>query len=230
MPRTNSLRNGILLLFGNNTDFANVGDAAGLQNSAADGSLYWSLHTADPGAAGSQTTSEATYTSYARQAASRTGSTGLTVSGNSMSNTGVITFPTSTGGSNDITHWGLGTALSGAGVLLWYGCLGTVFQGAFTATVADVFTAPGHTLANDERVALYGIAGTSLPTGITEGTIYWVVGVSGDTFQVSTTQGGAAVNITVAGDGLAFEATVATITSGLAPTIAAGAAVISEAA
>ena len=52
----------------NNTDFANIGDAGGLQNSATAGSLYVSLHTADPGEAGSQTTNEANYTSYARVA------------------------------------------------------------------------------------------------------------------------------------------------------------------
>lgn len=34
--------------------------------------LYVNLHTADPGEAGNQTTSEATYTSYARVAVART--------------------------------------------------------------------------------------------------------------------------------------------------------------
>ena len=37
--------------------------------------LYVSLHTADPGEAGDQTTSEATYTGYARIAVVRSGST-----------------------------------------------------------------------------------------------------------------------------------------------------------
>ena len=53
-----------------------------------------------------------------------------------------------------------------------------------------------HGLVNDDKVVFYG--GTP-PTGITEGTVYWVVGVTAadpDYFQVSTTQGGAAVNIT----------------------------------
>lgn len=71
----------------------------------------------------------------------------------------------------------------------------------FTATTGDTFTAPGHGLSNGHRVVLFGSAG-SLPTGVTEGTIYWVVGVSGDTFQVSTTQGGSAVDLTAAGSGV----------------------------
>lgn len=46
---TTAAANSFLLLFFNNTDWAVVGDAAGLQNSAAAGSLYLSLHTSSPG-------------------------------------------------------------------------------------------------------------------------------------------------------------------------------------
>lgn len=70
----------------------------------------------------------------------------------------------------------------------------------FTATTGDTVTSPGHALSNDQRVVFIASAGT-LPTGVTEGTMYWVIGVSGDTFQVSTTQGGAAVDLTAAGSG-----------------------------
>lgn len=58
----------------NNADIANIGDASGLQNSATNGNLYISLHTADPTATGNQTSSEATFTGYARQAVDRAGS------------------------------------------------------------------------------------------------------------------------------------------------------------
>ncbi len=51
----------LTLLF-NNTDWANVGDAAGLQNSATAGSLYLSLHTSSPGTGGTQATNEIAYT------------------------------------------------------------------------------------------------------------------------------------------------------------------------
>ena len=61
----------VLKLYFQNVDHASIGDAAGLQNSAADGNIYVSLHTADP-AGGNQTTSEATYTGYARVAVART--------------------------------------------------------------------------------------------------------------------------------------------------------------
>lgn len=58
----NAAATAFLNLFFVNTDWANVGDAAGLQNSAAAGSLYLSLHTASPAEAGTQSTNEIAYT------------------------------------------------------------------------------------------------------------------------------------------------------------------------
>ena len=84
--------------------------------------LYVSLHTADPGEAGNQTTSEATYTSYARVTVARN-SGGWTVSGNTAQNTALIQFPQCTGGSNTITHVAVGTAVSGTGQILYSGAL-----------------------------------------------------------------------------------------------------------
>lgn len=84
--------------------------------------LYISLHTADPGEAGDQTTSEATYTSYARVAVARSGAAWV-VSGNTADNAAAVTFPEATGGSNTITYFGVGTAATGAGNLLYSGAL-----------------------------------------------------------------------------------------------------------
>lgn len=120
MSKSNSWENSLLLLLFNNTNVANVGDATGLRGSTTAGSLYVSLHTADPGETGDQTTSEATYTSYARVAVARSGA-GFTVTANSVSPAATISFPAGTGGSGTVTHFGIGTASSGAGVLLYSG-------------------------------------------------------------------------------------------------------------
>lgn len=120
MSKSNACENSLLLLIFNNTDFALIGDAAGLQNSATAGSLYVSLHTGDPGETGTQATSEITYTSYARVAVARSGA-GWTVTNNSVSPAAAITFPAGTGGSGTATHFGVGTDSSGAGVLLFSG-------------------------------------------------------------------------------------------------------------
>ena len=105
-----------------NAAVALIGDASGLQPSATAGSLYISLHTADPGEAGDQSTSEATFTSYARVAVART-SAQWPESAGTVSNANTITFPASTGGSNTITHVGIGASASGAGKLLFSAAL-----------------------------------------------------------------------------------------------------------
>ena len=84
--------------------------------------LFVSLHTADPGATGSQTTSEAAYTSYARVGVART-SGGWSISAETISNVGTVTFPAATGGSETETFFGIGLAASGAGTLLYSGAL-----------------------------------------------------------------------------------------------------------
>ena len=122
MSKANSWENALLLLLFNNTNFANVGDATGLRGSSTAGDFYLSLHTSDPGEAGDQTTNETSYTSYARVAVARSGS-GFTVSTNSVVLAANADFPACTGGSATITHFGLGTASSGAGVLLYKGAI-----------------------------------------------------------------------------------------------------------
>lgn len=122
MSKSNSFETSLQRLIFQNSAIANIGDASGLQPSAAAGSLYVSLHTADPGEAGSQTTSEATYTGYARVAVVRS-SAGWTEASGTVTNAALITFAACTAGSNTITHFGIGTALSGTGVLLESGAL-----------------------------------------------------------------------------------------------------------
>jgi hypothetical protein len=106
----------------NNSNIANLGDATGVRGSATAGSLYVSLHTADPGEAGTQATSETSYTSYARVGVARSGA-GWTVSGNAVSNAVAITFPACTGGTATITHFAVGQEISGATVVLYKGAL-----------------------------------------------------------------------------------------------------------
>lgn len=117
MAKSAVYSNSLLLLIFNATLFANVAINA---TSSPITSVFASLHTADPGTAGDQTTSEITYTSYARVGVLRT-SGGWTVTTNSCSPVAAITFPAGTGGSGTATHFGLGTLTSGAGVRLYSG-------------------------------------------------------------------------------------------------------------
>lgn len=203
-----------------NANLANLGDATGLRGSTTAGSGYVALHTADP-TAGDQTTSEATYTSYARVAVART-SGGFTCTAGNITNTALVTFPACTGGSSTCTHFSVGSASSGASEIWWCGELGSN-QGAFTATTADTFTIPGHSFSVDDRIVCHSVSGSTLPTGVTEGTIYWVKTVSGNDITISTTQGGATLDVTVAGDGIAFKDVSLAVTNGITPQAAIGA-------
>jgi len=126
MSKGNNWEAGVLNLVLNNQDFANVGDAGGLRGSVSAGSLYLSLHTADPGEAGNQETNETGYTGYAREAIARSGSA-WTVSGTDptqASPAADVDFGECTAlPGGDLTHFGVGTAASGAGVLLYSGTL-----------------------------------------------------------------------------------------------------------
>lgn len=121
--KSDFLENGLLALLFNGTSIATIADNA---ISTPLTTLYVSLHQADPTDAGTQSSNEATYVGYARQAVSRT-SGGWVVTGNSVSPAANIDFPISTGGTNSITHWGIGVASSGSTTLLYAGtCTPTI--------------------------------------------------------------------------------------------------------
>lgn len=121
MSKSNQFENELLLLLFNNTNIANLGDATGVRGSSTAGSLYLSLHTADPGEAGTQSTSEISYTGYARKAVARSGA-GFTVSGASVTLAADNDFGEMTAGAGGtVTYFGIGSASSGAGDLLYSG-------------------------------------------------------------------------------------------------------------
>ena len=122
MSATNVFENGLLSLIFENANYANVGDATGLRGSSTAGVFYVSLHTANPNETGSQTTSEATYTSYARVTVARSGA-GWTVTANQAVNAALVQFPQCTSGSETATHFAVGTASSGTGKVLYKGAL-----------------------------------------------------------------------------------------------------------
>ena len=122
MSKGNTFENELLEHILNNANIPLIGDAAGLLASAADGSLYVSLHTADPGETGAQNTSECTYTDYAREAIARDG-TGWTVTANSASPQANIDFTIASAGTETATHWMVGTASSGTGKQIYRGTI-----------------------------------------------------------------------------------------------------------
>jgi len=109
----------LLKLLFNATAIANIADNAATSPLTT---LQNALHTADPTATGSQTSSEAAYTSYARAAVNRN-SGGWTVGTATVSPVAAISFPAGTGGSGTATFFSVGTASSGAGKILYSGSI-----------------------------------------------------------------------------------------------------------
>ena len=117
MSKTNAFETDFLKLMLQAVAIANLADDAA---SSPATNLYFSLHTADPGEGGDQTTNECSYGAYARVAVVRT-SSGFTVAsgvGNPVAN---VDFPSASGGTQTATHFGIGKSASGSGYLMWSG-------------------------------------------------------------------------------------------------------------
>ena len=125
MSKSNTFENDLLTLIFNGTAISGIADNAA---STPLTNLYVSLHTSDPGEAGTQSTGEISYTGYARVAVART-SGGWTITTNSVSPVAAIEFAEMTGGTGGTaTFAAIGTASTGSGKVL--------YRGALTPTVA----------------------------------------------------------------------------------------------
>lgn len=120
MSIANATEDGIQLLIWNATAWANYADNAA---TAPQTSIAMALHTADPGEAGTQATTEAAYTGYARVSVLRTsGGWTVTIAGaSSVSPVANIDFPTGTGGAGTITFMSAGKTGGGATAILFSG-------------------------------------------------------------------------------------------------------------
>lgn len=149
---------------------------------------FVSLHTAFPGN-GPTASNEVSGGSYARQSITwNVAASGLITA----SNTPVVPVPVST----TVAWLGYFTLVT-AGVYLAYSPLNANPLFYTVNTTTEVFTSLAHGLVDTDQVVFYGGA---VPGGLVEGTIYFVISATTDTFQVSATEGGGAIDITSAGD------------------------------
>jgi hypothetical protein len=82
--------------------------------------LAVSLHTADPGEAGTMATSETAYGAYARVNVARS-TLGWVITNNSVSPSTNVTFAACTSGSATITHAAIGVSTTGSAKILFSG-------------------------------------------------------------------------------------------------------------
>ena len=137
MSMSNSSETSLLNLIFKNQAWADIGDASGLQPSAAAGNFYVRLHSADPGETGTGDTSEISYTGYAPVAVTR--GAGFNVSGAVVSNADTVQFGECTAGTATVTHFSV-CAGSGAGaVIIYRGALGATRN--ISAGITPLFNA-----------------------------------------------------------------------------------------
>lgn len=118
MSKSNQFEDDLLKLIFNGTSITGLADNAA---SAPIGQLYMALHTADPGEAGNQSTSEVSYTGYSRVGVLRT-TAGWIVSSGSVSPAAPVEFGEMTAGAaGTATFASVGTAVNGSGKILYRG-------------------------------------------------------------------------------------------------------------
>lgn len=141
MPKSTTTCNNILALIFNATTWNEIAEN---DTTSPATNLYLSLHTADPGVGGSQLTNETSYTNYVRVAVARTTGGWSAPSGGATANAALVQFAQCGVTGATITHVAIGTASSGAGLVLYAGALNSslavanLIQPQFSAGDLDV--------------------------------------------------------------------------------------------
>jgi hypothetical protein len=227
MFKTSTWATDLLKLLYQNVATAKIGDASGLQPSGTTGSLYLSLHTGDP-SGGDQTTNETAYGAYVRKDVARDNSH-WTVAAAVAQNALTVQWAQCTSGTSTITHVGIGTDASGTGKLLMSGPLIPTWVDATGKASTDILTAPGHALSVNDTVQVTSVIGGTLPGGLAVSTTYYVKTVSGNDITLSTSMGGATLDITADGACLIGKIVTLSVITGVIPQAAANSIVHSEA-
>lgn len=152
-----------------------------------------SLHNGDPSTTGANELTGGS-PAYARKAVTW----GTAASGLRANSTAALDFDIPAG--TTVLHFGFWSASTAGTAYGYFPVGGFAVQGAIFTASTDVFSSFAHGYSNGDRVLVYDIGLAGVPTGYTEGTVYFVVAAATDTFQLSATLGGGAVNGTTDGE------------------------------
>lgn len=159
------------------------------------GITHFSLHTDIPNSSGSNEVTGGS-PAYARKA--------ISFSSAATGSKAASTTPTFDVPAGTVMFLGGWTAITSGTFLGWVPINGGSVKGVGTATTGDTITSNGHGLSDTNRVTLQTVNGEALPTGLSATVVYFVISSATNTFQLSLTSGGAAVDITAVGE-LAFQ-------------------------
>jgi hypothetical protein len=176
---------------------------------------------------------ETTYGSYARQAITFA-APGASLGGR-QTLASAITFPAkSDAGSVTMVAVGIYDALTVGNLL----DVIMLFDGSPLAAIVNTsdvagntIQSPVHALTTNDQIRFEQFPGdTPVPAGISENTTYFVIatGLTADVFEISTTQGGGALDITAAGRALVHKVVAVIVNQNDAPTFAANKLALSD--
>lgn len=150
-----------------------------------------SAHNAFPGGTGASELSGGTYARVAATfATSAGGSRSLSAAAN-------INVPT-----GETVRW---LGLWGAGIYKGYAPNAGAPKEFIATAATDTITCPGHGYVDTNKIVFYG---DTVPAGLIEGTVYFVRDATADTFKVTATAGGAAIDLTSAGGSACVVSTI----------------------
>ncbi len=82
--------------------------------------------------------------------------------------------------------------------------------------------APGSSYSANQTVVVFPTAGSTLPSGLTAGTVYYVKSPSSDSFSLSASSGGSAISLSADGSGIVQAITVETFAGAGTMPVASG--------
>ncbi len=174
------------------------------------------------------TVTELSYTGYARTAALTMNAPGASANGGgrSIDNSALYQGGQKTDAGN-VTAIALGLwTASSAGTLRVLTFIDADAPVLASVAASDTFTSPAHGLSDDQNVRVDETVFNTLPAGLAENTEYFVISSATDTFELSTSQGGGAVDVTAAGVVAVMPYTALTIGQNGTPQIAANALIV----
>jgi hypothetical protein len=155
--------------------------------------LYGSLHTAYSATGANEVTGGSP--AYARKAL-----TWASAASNSKALSGTYTW--NVPASTTVYFVGFWDAVSGGNFQGMAPC-GNASAYAFAApSSTSVLLAPGSSYSAAQQVVVFATGGSTLPSGLTAGTVYWTKSPSGDSTQLSATSGGSAISLSSDGSGI----------------------------
>lgn len=166
-----------------------------LDEAATNGAKFGSLHSAYSSTGANELAGGSP--AYARKAA-----TWSAAAAGAKTTTAAMVFDVEGGDSAAwIGFWDASTAGNFLGMTPNGGGIPQDFVVNAAGVTSNTLDCVAHGYSNGQTVVLWAVPGDPLPTGLAEGTVYFVVGAATDTLQLSTTSGGSAIDITAIGAG-----------------------------